>query len=76
MAWAHVRSPRNPVNPMVVGGMQQARRRTVAKAVKVVRNHEGGTCAALAVPRRSRPDSSGGREDALNGGATEGRSLT
>jgi hypothetical protein len=32
----------NPVNPRVGSGMQQARRRPVARTVEVVRNHEGG----------------------------------
>jgi hypothetical protein len=43
MAWARAATPGNTVNPMVVSGTQQARDRAVAKAAKVVRNHEGGT---------------------------------
>ena len=38
---------RNPVNLMVVSGMQQARRSDAEEAVEVVRNHGDGTWVTL-----------------------------
>jgi hypothetical protein len=55
---------RNPMNPMVGSGMQQACKPPVEQAVEVVRNHEDGTRSGL-----GKPDAEGsGERDLLSRG--------